>query len=202
MRLDLFPWLYDAVMGAAEASPLGRWRRSIVRPAIGRVLEIGAGTGLDFRHYESGVTVVATDVDAGMLARARTRAAAASAAVLLVAADAQALPFRDGAFDDAVVGLVLCSIPIPEKALIEMRRTVRAGGAVRLLEHVRAANRFVARLQDWLTPAWRRLAGGCHLNRDVVTPVKHTGLAIEHVIPHARGFVLEILARTPPLVER
>src|SRR5688572_19802407 len=190
MRLDLFPWLYDAVMSVAEGSLLGRWRGSVVRPARGRVLEIGAGTGLDFRHYESGVTVVATDVDAGMLARGRTRAAAARAAVLLVAADAQALPFRDGAFDDAVVGLALCSIPVPENALAEMRRTVRAGGAIRLLEHVRAANRFVARVQDWLTPAWRRLAGGCHLNRDVVTTLKHAGLAIEHVTPHARGVVL------------
>ena len=202
MRFKLFPWIYDAVMGAAEAGPLARWRRSMVRPARGRVLEIGAGTGLDFRHYESDVTVVGTDVDAGMLARARARAATASATVLLVAADAEALPFREDAFDDAVVGLGVCTIPHPEDALAEVRRTVRAGGAVRLLEHVRAPNQLAARLQDWLTPAWQRLAGGCHLNRDAVTIVKRSGLEVERVTPHARGFVLEIVARTSPQAAR
>ena len=195
VQLKLFPWIYDAVMSAAEAGPLARWRRSIVHPAHGRVLEIGAGTGLDFRHYDSGVIVVGTDVDTDMLERARTRAASVSATVLLVAADAEALPFRERAFDGAVVGLALCTIPHPETALTEVRRTVRAGGSVRLLEHVRVPNRLVGWLQDRLTPAWRPLAGGCHLNRDAVTTVKRCGLAVEQVTPHARGLVLEIVAR-------
>ena len=196
VRFDLFPWLYDAVMGAAEVGPLARWRRSVVGPARGRVLEIGAGTGLDFQCYEPGVTVVGTDVDVAMLGRARARAANAKATVLLVAANAEALPFRHGAFDEAVVGLALCTIPHPDDALAEVRRTVRSGGAVRLLEHVRVRNRIVARLQDCFTPVWVRLAGGCHLNRDAVTAVKRCGLAVEQVTPHARGFVLEIVART------
>ena len=196
MRLDVFPWLYDLVMRTVEGGPLAGWRRSIVQPARGRVLEIGAGTGLDFRHYEHGVTVVATDVDIGMLARARTRVATANATVLLVAADAEALPFRASAFDGAVVGLALCTIPHPGTALAELCRTVRSGGAVRLLEHVRVRNRNVARLQDWFTPAWARLAGGCHLNRDAVTTLIRSGLKVERVTPHAWGFVLEIFART------
>jgi ubiquinone/menaquinone biosynthesis C-methylase UbiE len=196
MRLDVFPWLYDLVMRTVEEGPLARWRASVVQAARGRVLEIGAGTGLDFRHYEHGVTVVATDVDIGMLARARTRVATANATVLLVAADAEALPFRAGAFDDAVIGLALCSIPDPSNALAEVCRTVRSGGAVRLLEHVRAQSHIVGRLQDWVTPVWARLAGGCHLNRDAVTTVIRNGLTVERVIPHARGFVLEIFART------
>ena len=202
MRSNVFPWLYDLVMGAVEGGPLTRWRRSIAHPARGRVLEIGAGTGLDFRHYERGVTVVGTDVDVGMLARARARAATADATVLLVAADAEALPFRAGAFDGAVVGLALCTIPHPGVALTEVRRTVRPGGAVRLLEHVRMRNHIVARLQDWLTPVWVRLAGGCHLNRDAVAVLKLSGLDVERVTPHARGFVLEIVARTSPQVAR
>lgn len=197
MRFNVFPWLYDLVMRAVEGGPLARWRRSIVRPARGRVLEIGAGTGLDFRHYEPGVIVVGIDSDAGMLGRARTRAATANATVLLAVADAEALPFRDGAFDDAVVGLALCTIPHPDDALAEVRRTVRSDGAVRLLEHVRVSNRSVARLQDWLTPVWRRLAGGCHLNRDAVAAVRRSGLEIEHVTKHAGGSVVEIFARTP-----
>jgi ubiquinone/menaquinone biosynthesis C-methylase UbiE len=197
MRLEFFPWLYDVVMRAADRGPLVRWRTSVVQPARGRVLEIGAGTGLDFQHYEPGVTVIATDVDAAMLTRARPRAATASATVLLVVADAESLPFRDGAFDDAVVGLVLCTIPHPDSALSEVRRTVRSEGAVRLLEHVRMSNRAVARMQDWLTPIWRRVAGGCHLNRDAVASVRRSGLEIEHVTEHAGGSVVEILARAP-----
>ena len=196
MRSNVFPWLYDLVMRTVEGGPLARWRRSIVQPLRGRVLEIGAGTGLDFRHYDPAVTVVATDVDIGMLARARARAATANATVLLVAADAEALPFRAGAFDGAVIGLALCSIPRPSIALAEVCRTVRSGSAVRLLEHVRVGNRTVARLQDWLTPAWARLAGGCHLNRDAVTTVIHSGLTVDRVTSHAWGFVLEIFART------
>ena len=192
-----FAWLYDLTMGLVERGPLSRWRESTIRPARGCVLEIGAGTGLDFRYYEPGVTVVGIDLEPAMLSRARGRASAAKAALLLVVADAEALPFRDGTFDDAVVGLALCTIPHPDVTLAELRRTVRSAGTVRLLEHVRVPNRFVARLQDWLTPAWRRVAAGCHLNRDTLAAVKRSGLEVEHVAAHARGFVLEILARRP-----
>lgn len=184
-------------MVAVERSRLAHWRQSVVRPARGYVLELGAGTGLNFAHYCPGVTVVATDVDSRMLSRARARAARANATVLLVAADAEALPFRAGMFDAAVIGLALCTIPHPGPALAEVCRAVRSRGAVRLLEHVRAPNRFVARLQDWLTPAWRRFAGGCHLNRDAVTAVKQSGLELEQVTAHAGGSVVEISARTP-----
>jgi ubiquinone/menaquinone biosynthesis C-methylase UbiE len=197
MRSSVFPWLYDLVMRTVERGPLAGWRRSVVHPARGRVLEIGAGTGLDFRYYARGVTVVGADLDVGMLARARPRAAAASATVLLVAADAEALPFRAGAFDAAVIGFALCTIPQPANALAEVARAVRSNGAVRLLEHVRVRNRLIARLQDHLTPAWRRAAGGCHLNRDAVAAVRRSGLELEQVTPHAGGAVLEVLARAP-----
>jgi ubiquinone/menaquinone biosynthesis C-methylase UbiE len=197
MRLGFSAWLYDAVMVVVERSRLARWRQSVVRPARGCVLEIGAGTGLNFSHYAPGVTLIATDVDSGMLSRARARAARANATVLLVAADAEALPFPNGMFDGAVIGLALCTIRRPETALAEVCRALRSGGAVRLLEHVRAPNRFVAHLQDWLTPAWRRVAGGCHLNRDALSAVRRSGLQLERVTTHAGGCVVEILAQTP-----
>ena len=197
-----FAWVYDLVMRVVDRGPIRRWRKSIIRPARGRVLEIGAGTGLDFPYYEPGVTVIGIDVDAAMLERARVRARAARATVLLVVADAEALPFRDCTFDEAVVGLALCTVRHPDHALAEVRRSLRARGAVRLLEHVRAPNRFVARLQDRLTPIWQRLAGGCHLNRDTLAAVRRSGLELERVVMHARGSVLEILARTPAHVER
>lgn len=193
----LFARLYDAVMVPAERGPLARWRRAVAGPARGRVLEVAAGTGLDFPHYAPDALVVAVDLDVAMLRRAGPRAAAARATVLLVAADAERLPFRDGAFDAAVVGLALCTVPHPSRALAELGRLVRAGGAVRLLEHVRAPQPALARAQDWMTPVWRRVAGGCHLNRDTVRAVRESGLLLESVTAHARGVFVEVVARVP-----
>jgi ubiquinone/menaquinone biosynthesis C-methylase UbiE len=199
---NFFPSLYDLAMVVAEHGRLATWRESTVAPARGRVLEIGAGTGLDFPYYAPGVTVIATDPDVGMLGRARERTITADASILLVAADAESLPFREGTFDTGIVGLALCTIPRPLRALAELRRVVRGGGEVRLLEHVRAPNRLGSRLQDWLTPVWRRVAGGCHLNRDAVSAVRESGLQLERVISHAAGCVVEILARTPAPARR
>ena len=110
------PALYDCIMRTAESGRLGEWRRTVVRPAEDDVLEIAAGTGLDFPHYRAGVTVVATEADLNMLELARSRAERAEATIVLVAADAQALPFRDRSFDTVVVGLGLCTIPSPPLA--------------------------------------------------------------------------------------
>lgn len=190
-----FPRLYDAVMAAAERGALGRWRRDVVRPAGGRVLEVGAGTGLDFPHYAAGAAVVATDRSYEMLARSRARLAGAAARIELVVADAEALPFRDGAFDDAVVGLAMCTIPRPPVALAELRRVLRQGGALRMLEHVRLEHPLFGRLQDWLTPVWRRVAGGCRLDRRTVRSVADAGFALESVGRELGGYVVRILAR-------
>ena len=200
MTARVFPWLYDAVMRAAERGPLARWRRSVVRPARGRIIEIGAGTGLNFPHYHGSATVIATEPDLEMLARARARVEHAGTIILLVAADAEALPFREHTFDAAVVGFALCTIARPERALAELRRVLSPGGALRLLEHVRVAHPVVARVQDWLTPVWRRVAGGCHLNRPTAEAVAASGFVIGGLQSRARGFVAEISARSPGAV--
>lgn len=194
--MAIFPRLYDFVMTRAESTFVGRWRRSIVSPARGRVVEIGAGTVLDFAYYPSGAWVAAIDPDMGMLERARTRATASATEIVLVAADAQQLPFQAETFDEAVVGLAMCSIPHPELAVAEIRRAVREGGTVRLLEHVRIDHPVWGRLQDWLTPVWRRIAGGCHLNRRPMAILAAEGLEIESVETHLRGYVQGIVART------
>lgn len=193
--MALFPRVYDAAMGVAERGQVGRLRRAMVSRARGRVLEIGAGTGLDFPHYPPGTWVVASDPDLDMLRRARPRARAARADVLLVAADAECLPFRDGAFDEAVVGLAMCTIPHPERALAELRRTLKPGAALRLLEHVRLEQPLVGRLQDWLTPVWRRVAGGCRLNRRTAATVAASGFAVDSVESHLGGYLELITAR-------
>lgn len=197
MRSVLFPGLYDLFMAPAERGRLGAWRDAVAGAAEGRVLEVGAGTGLNFSHYRPGAWVVATDPDVGMLERARARARESAAEISFVAADAEALPFRDGAFTEGVVGLAMCTIPRPARALAELRRTIQRGGHLRLLEHVRIDSPLLGRLQDWLTPLWRHVAAGCHLNRRTVETVVQNGFVLESVTPHLRGYVVEIVARSP-----
>ena len=183
-------------MRAGERGRLGTWRRELVGPVEGNVLEIAAGTGLNFPHYRAGAVVVATEPDWRMLERARDRAARAGATIVLVAADALALPFRDRSFDTVVVGLGLCTIPSPPRALAELRRVLRLGGVARLLEHVRVESIVVGRMQDLLTPIWRRLAGGCRLNERSVDSVRRAGFRIDGLRSHMRGHVVAITAST------
>lgn len=193
-RGGLFPRLYDFVLEPAERVGLAKLRYWLAGSASGSVLEIGAGTGLNFRQYQAGARVVAVDPDLAMLTRSRDRAAEAPATIMVVAADAEALPFRDETFDTAVVGLAMCTIPHPDRALEEMRRALRAGGEARLLEHVRVDTPVVGRLQDWLTPLWQRVAGGCHLDRRTVETVGRSGFRVEEVRRHAGGHFVGIVA--------
>lgn len=195
--MRMFPWWYDLVMASAERGRLRHWRQALVAPARGRVLEVGAGTGLDFPYYAPGTWVVGTDPDLDMLARAKARVGGSPARIVLVAADAQALPFRDGAFDDGVVGLAMCTIPAPEHALRELQRVLVPGGGLRLLEHVRMPNRVLGRLQDMLTPLWRRVAAGCHLDRRTVEVVSQSGFELVTVESHLAGYMQSIVARAP-----
>lgn len=192
-----FPALYDCTMRTAERGRLAEWRCDVVGAAEGNVLEIAAGTGLNFRHYRSSVTVVATEPDLRMLERARERTARAAATILLAAADAQALPFRDRTFDTVVVGLGLCTIASPPRALAELRRVLRPGGIARLLEHVRVERPVIGWLQDLLTPLWRRIAGGCRLNERSVQTVRQAGFRIDELRSHMGGSVVAIRATTP-----
>ena len=194
-----FPALYDCVMHIADRKRLGEWRRDVVAPAEGDVLEIAAGTGLNFPYYRAGTIVVATEPDLEMLVRARSRTKGVAAKIILVAADAHSLPFRDGAFGTAVVALGLCTIPSPARALSELLRVLRPGGTGRFLEHVRIDRPIIGKLQDLLTPGWRRIAGGCRLNERTVERVRRSGFDIHHLRPHIRGLMMEIAATSPLL---
>ena len=192
-----FPRIYDVVMQGSDRGEMAAWRRRIVAAAGGRTIEIAVGTGLGLRHYEAGASVVAIDRDIEMLRRARRRANRAAAQVLLVVADAECLPFRSCAFETGIAELALCTIPHPDRALGELRRVLQSSGALRVLEHVRVAQPIVARMQDWLTPIWRSVAGGCHLNRRTTESIAAAGFKIESVVPHAGGLFLEISAHAP-----
>jgi ubiquinone/menaquinone biosynthesis C-methylase UbiE len=147
-----FAAIYDLVNRSAERRVLGPVRRSLLDEATGLVLEIGAGTGANLPYYRAADRVIAAEPDPFMLRRARRRAAAAPRPVVLVQCAAEALPVRDGAVDQVVAALVLCSVEDEARALAEARRALRPGGALRFMEHVRAGG-HLGRLQDALTPS-------------------------------------------------
>ena len=161
-------WLGDRAGFAAR-------RRRLLADAEGVVVEIGAGTGLSFRHYPAGVEVLATEPDPHMLKAARRAARRATAKLTLTQAPADALPFGDTSADTVVSILVLCSVPDQAVALAEARRVLRPGGRLLLLEHVRAADPHLARRQDRGERRQVRFAGGCHPNRDTLRAVAAAG---------------------------
>jgi len=175
--LEQIPWLYDALMAVSDATGLSRWRRWLASGARGAVLEVGCGTGRNLPLYPQGqaVSVIGLDPSPEALRRARARAPG----VPLVRASAQALPFRDGAFDTVVSGLVFCSVPEPRQGLAEVRRVLKDDGALRMIEHVRSARPLRGRIQDFIQPAWTWAMGGCHPNRDTEATVEAAGFAFD-----------------------
>ncbi|HEU4759103.1 MAG TPA: class I SAM-dependent methyltransferase [Dehalococcoidia bacterium] len=146
----------------------------------GTLLEVGVGTGKNLPYHPQGARVVALDISPRMLRRAAGRARRLGRDVDLLLGDAQRLPFRDGAFDTAVATFVFCSVPDPIAGLGEVRRVVRDGGRVHLLEHVRARNPVAGRIMDLLNPIWVRLMGA-NINRDTVANVATAGITADAV---------------------
>ncbi|RZU47095.1 methyltransferase family protein [Fluviicoccus keumensis] len=175
----IFPHVLDFA-----TRPFWPQRKEVIAEAWGRVLEIGIGAGANLPHYSRDVTeIVGIEPDAAMLDRARKTAAGLSLAAPLTLAvgDAQALDFPDESFDTVLMCLVLCTIPDPLKALQEARRVLKPGGQVIFLEHVRSPDAAVARWQDRLTPAWKVLGCGCHLNRDTAATFKEAGFRFHRI---------------------
>lgn len=193
--ISLFSRLYDPVMKAADRAGLADWRRELAGRARGRVIEVGAGTGLQFAHYPPGTDVYAIEPDLAMLEQAKGRRDSATARIALVAADARALPFPDQTFDGAVVAMAFCTIPEPARAASEMRRVLRPTGVAQLLEHVRAEQRWIASLQRRLTPLWSRIAGGCQLARPTAEVIAGAGFDVKVRRSALRGVVVELEAR-------
>lgn len=162
----ILPWLIEK---ACRSSEIRDERERWVPRARGEVLEIGIGSGLNLAFYDRSRVSRVTGIDPSeeLLARARPRAADAPVAAELVHAPAEALPFADASFDSIVMTYTLCSVDEPARALSEIRRVLRRGGELVFVEHGLAPDRGPQRIQHWLTPAWSRVGGNCHLDRDV-----------------------------------
>lgn len=157
-------------------------RREAAEGLHGRVVEIGFGTGTSLPHYPPAVTgVVAVEPSDGAWRLAAGRVAAAPVPVERGARDAQALPFADGTFDSALSTWTLCTVPDPLAALLELRRVLRPGGRLHLLEHGRAPTADVRAWQRRLDPVQRRVAGGCRMGRPVDELVRAAGFGVERM---------------------
>jgi ubiquinone/menaquinone biosynthesis C-methylase UbiE len=189
--IEQIPWLYDLGMTLLEATGLGRWRRWLVSGARGRTLDLGCGTGRNLPLYTDGTSVVGLDPAWEPLLAARRRAPGRP----LVRGRAEALPFRDRAFDTVVSGLVFCSVSEAPRGLAEVGRVLRPGGTLRMLEHVRAGSPLQARLQDLAQPAWTWFTGGCHPNRETEAAVAAAGFEIEAETRRASGSMRRFVAR-------
>ena len=176
-RRPIFARFYE-LLSRGEDRFIRSYREEVAGGARGRTLELGAGNGLNFAHYPAGVTVIAVEPQPDMLGRAARRARAAPARVHLVRAAAEALPFRDGAFDTAVVSLVLCSVSDPPGVSAELGRVLGADGEIRLFEHVRSEEPGIARWQDRLNRPYGWFAGGCNMNRDSLGTLSRAGFGV------------------------
>ncbi len=183
-----------------------RWK--LIARARGLVLEVGAGNGLNFAIYDPAQVerVEAIEPDSTMLSYARERVQAARVPITLTQATAEALPFADATFDSVVVTLVFCSVGDPLKGLQEIRRVLKPGGKLLMIEHVRSDNRLVALMQSALIPLTTRLAGNCHWNRDTLQTVRDAGFQIndkrDYRLPLGGAFLtpyVSLEARKSPL---
>jgi ubiquinone/menaquinone biosynthesis C-methylase UbiE len=178
VRHPLFARCYARV-GQLMDAEIGDHRRRLLAGLTGRVIEVGAGNGLNFPHYPATITeVLAVEPEPYLRRLALAAAEQELAPIRVVDGTAEALPAHDATFDTVVASLVLCTVADPDQALAETRRVLRPGGRLRFYEHVRAEDPRLARWQDRLQRPWGWLVGGCHPNRDTVAAITAAGLRL------------------------
>jgi ubiquinone/menaquinone biosynthesis C-methylase UbiE len=169
----ILPPILDLVM---RQKHLTKYRRAVIAAARGRVLEIGVGSGLNLPLYGSQVeSVFGIDPSPRLLAAARRRATTSRVPVQLLLGSATAIPLADDSVDTVVMTWTLCSIPDPLAALREMRRVLKPGGQFCFVEHGLSPEPGIEYWQHRITPVWRRVAGGCHLDRKIDELVRLAG---------------------------
>jgi SAM-dependent methyltransferase len=175
----IFARLFDRLVRKADPAQ-AEHRQELLAGLSGRVIEIGAGNGINFANYPAEVTeVVAVEPEAYLRDKAAQAGASAPVPVTVVDGLADALPAEDARFDAAVTSLVLCSVPDQSRALAEVARVLKPGGELRFYEHILSQDPKVARRQNRIEPVWRFCGGGCHPNRDTPAAIEAAGFRLE-----------------------
>lgn len=176
----ILPHLIDFACGMGAVM---KARSQLVPQARGRVLEVGIGSGLNLSFYDPQrvEVVVGVDPSAAMQRLARERAARCQVPVEMIALELGQIQAADASFDDIVCTFTLCTIPDAIAALREMRRVLKPGGRLLFCEHGLAPDLPVVRWQKRLTPLWKPLAGGCHLDRDIPALIGAGGFHIREL---------------------
>jgi ubiquinone/menaquinone biosynthesis C-methylase UbiE len=185
----IFARVFDRLSRLMEKEA-GVHRTELLAHLHGRIVEIGAGNGINFGHYPSTVEeVIALEPESYLRHKAEVAARASTVQVTVRQGRATPLPFADASFDAAVASLVLCTVPDPVGALVELRRVIKPGGELRFMEHVRAGRQPKSAIQQWLdrTGIWPRLGGGCHCARDTVEAIEASGFRVERLRSYSLG---------------
>jgi ubiquinone/menaquinone biosynthesis C-methylase UbiE len=203
----ILPGILDLFM---KNRALARERGKQVPRATGRVLEIGSGSGLNLPHYQAAHVqeLIALEPSQRLRKMAEKRCVSCGFEMTPLAAGAENIPLESGCIDTAVTTWSLCTIPEPLKALSEVRRVLRPDGALLFVEHGQSPDADVRRWQDRLTPIWKRIGGGCHLNRPIASLLEEAGFRIEELensyLPGPRPLTYHYrgIARPTPMTAR
>lgn len=172
--------LYEPFLWLGEKTGLERWRQRLIGQAAGAVLELGAGTGLNLKHFPSGLDrLVLVEPDFHKARLLAEKAAPAGLEVEIVRAPGEKLPFADDSFDVVVETLVLCTVADPEATVAEIRRVLKPEGRFLFMEHVRSDGPRLGPLQDRMEKTWMKIADGCHCNRRTVPMLRSNGFEVE-----------------------
>ena len=194
-RYDRLAPFYDLLEAPVERFRFSSWRNRLKDRMTGkRGLEVGVGTGKNFRYYPSHVQITAIDVSPRMLDRAKKRAQALNLDVDLRQMDVQELQFRDKSFDTVFATFVFCSVPDPVLGLRELRRVCKIGGRLLLLEHMKPQNHLLGALFDALNPLVVKVTGA-NINRKTIDNILSAGWTIETVRNLSSDIIYWIEAR-------
>ncbi|MBA2313525.1 MAG: class I SAM-dependent methyltransferase [Actinobacteria bacterium] len=167
--------IFDGVLGAIDLLGMKRWRARTSAAVQGTVLEIGAGGGRNANWFPPGTLIIALDPDFELLKIAQKKTGWQGAGVVAIA---EALPFKDAAFDCALATLVLCSVTDLHKVATELKRTLRPGGSLHAIDHVVSKAPAVRRAQCWLAAPWYRLTGSCRIERETLEVLRAEGFRV------------------------
>lgn len=187
-----FPKIYDIAMSPLEKRSFRKIRKEIIGRATGRVLEIGSGTGVNFPFYQNVEHVDAIELNSMMIEKSKNRQRFATVPIKMHSQSAEKLDFIDKTFDSVVATLVFCTIPDPVNALKEIKRVCKPDGKILFFEHVKMKHPFLVRMQNTLTPFWKWICDGCHLNRDTLQLITEAELKVKRVQSYYKGLFLVI----------